>query len=149
MPEYNFELFADYFQFYLQDEGQEDLSLDWTEEETKDRVALAPNTIGVGTARNTTVPVTIEVRAAPPNEVLEQWDKVYECSIDVPSGKLVVAGCTDYLPDAARIEVAPGPYRARVYHGDLETLSEDGLEGEDYYKVILWPGKMAEPIVIR
>jgi len=50
----------------------------------------------------------------------------------------VGAGCTDYFPDAARIEFAPGSYRARIYHGSPSLLSEDALDGDDHYKVVLW-----------
>jgi hypothetical protein len=146
MPRYEFDLFADYFQFFLQDEEAEgDLSCSWTDEAIESGAALAPGTIGVGTARNMTVPVTIEVCDSAPDESFNEWDKVYECSIDVPSGKIVVAGCTDYWPDAARIEVAPGPYRARVYQGALDKLSENGLEGDDHYKVVLWPAALVQP----
>lgn len=46
---YMFDLFADYFQFYLQDEGADgDLSESWTQEATDRRLALAQGTIGVG-----------------------------------------------------------------------------------------------------
>jgi hypothetical protein len=69
-----------------------------------------------------------------------------ECSIEIPSGKIVVAGCTDYFPDAARIPVKPGNYRARIYYGDLNSLSEDGLDGGDHYKIVLWP---SDDMVVR
>jgi len=151
MPEYRYDLFADYFQFYLQDEQAEgDLSKSWTPQATEDRLALAPSTIGVGTARNMTVPVTVVVRDSPPaTDDFDQWDHICECSIDIPSGRLVVAGCTDYFRDAARIQIAPGEYRARIYHGDLDALSADELDGDDHYQVVLWPASYAEPEVIK
>jgi hypothetical protein len=67
MAEHHFDLFADYFQFYLQDEQADgDLSESWTKEATENLLALAPGTIGVGTVRNMTVPVMVEVRDSPP-----------------------------------------------------------------------------------
>jgi hypothetical protein len=52
-----------------------------------------------------TVPVEVEVLDRPPGgEDLRAWDQVHECAIDLPSGRLFVAGCTDSVPDAARIE---------------------------------------------
>lgn len=60
-------------------------------------------------------------------------------SIEVQSGRIVIAGCTDYFPEAKRLEVRPGTYRARIYYGDLDTLSQDGLAGNDHYRVVLWP----------
>jgi len=135
----SFELFADYFQFYIQDESSDgDLSNAWTDQATADLVALAPGVIGVGTARNMDVPVTIEIHDAEPSLSLDAWDQVAECDIAVPSGKLIVAGCTDYLRDAARISVPSGQYRARLLYAGLNTLSADGLDGADHYTVQLW-----------
>jgi len=51
----------------------------------------------------------------------------------------VIAGCTDYFPDAMRIPVPPAVYRVRVSYGGLDTLSDDGLEGDDHYRLQLWP----------
>jgi hypothetical protein len=134
-----FKLFADYFQFYLQDEGTKgDLSESWSQEAVDRLLALAPGTIGVGTARNMTVPVVVEIADDVPDEEADNWDQINECTIDVPSGRLVIARCTDYFPDAARIELPPGPYRARIYYGDLNVLNPNGLDGDDHYKVVLW-----------
>jgi len=144
------ELFADYYQFYLQDEqAKGDLSQAWTEQAVERLMALAPATVGVGTVRNMTVPVTIEVRRSEPADDLEAWDQVNDCSIEVSSGRLVVAGCTDYFPDARRVVVPPGCYRVRLFYGKLDRLSEDELEGDDLYRVVLWPGDPAEPRVIK
>lgn len=61
---YKFDLFADYFQFYLQDEwAGGDSGEIWTEEAAARLLALAPGVIVVGAVRNITVPVTIEIRA--------------------------------------------------------------------------------------
>jgi len=137
MPSYT--LFADYFQFYLQDEEADgNLGDAWTEQAVSDLLALAPGTIGIGTVRNMDVPVDVEILGGPPREDLAQWDHVMECGIDVPSGRLVIAGCADYFPDAARLHIAPGTYRARIHYGDLDSLSDDGLDGDDHYKVVLW-----------
>ena len=142
MPSYNYTLFADYHQFYLQDEGADgDLSNSWAEQTAKDLLAVAPGIIGVGTARNMDVPVEVEISDSEPADELDEWDHVTECGIEVPSGMIVVAGCLDYFPAAARIPVKAGNYRARIYYGSLKSLSEDGLDGDDHYKVILWPGE--------
>jgi hypothetical protein len=95
------------------------------------------------------VPVVVEVLESAPLETLDSWDHVVECSIDIPSGRMVVAGCTDYFPKARRIEVVPGTYRARVFYGQLNSLSEDGLEGDDHYRVALWPHPAEPPVVLK
>ena len=143
---YKFDLFADYFQFYLKDEGADgDLSENWTPEAVDRLLALGHGIIGIGTVRNMIVPVTVEIHDTEPDETLDEWDLTNECSIEISSGKLVVAGCTDYLPDAARIELSPGHYRVRIFYDGLKTLSADGLDGEDHYKVVLWRQPIGDP----
>src|SRR5688572_10494430 len=143
MSSYRYTLFADYFQFYLQDEKVDgNLSDAWTEQAVRDLLATAPGTIGVGTVRDMDVPVEVELLQSAPSESFDRWDQVNECDIEIKSGTIVIAGCTDYFPEAARIKVEPGSYRARVYYGKLNSLTEDGLEGDDHYKAALW---MSEP----
>jgi hypothetical protein len=135
------DLFADYFQFYLQDEQVDgDLSDSWTQEAVDRLLALAPGTIGVGTARNMDVPVTINIFDSEPKLPLDltQFDQINECDLEIGSGKIVVAGCTDYFPEAQRIEVQKGIYRVRIYYGNLDKLSEDGLDGDDFYEIHMW-----------
>lgn len=136
-----YEIFADFHQFYIQDEAANvDLSKAWTDAATKDMIAVVDGAIGIGTARNMEVPVTVEVHKDEPALDISAWDQVHECSLAVPSGKLVIAGCTDYFPNAERTQVKPGTYRVRVLYGGLKSLSPDGLDGEDHYVVQLWAG---------
>jgi len=146
-----FKLFADYFQFYLQDERvKTDLSESWTQEAVDRLLAVAPGMIGVGTVRNMIVPVVIEVSdEEPASDDASAWDQINECSLELQSGRIVVAGCTDYFPDAPRVDVKPGSYRARVCYGDLDSLSENGLEGRDHYKVVLWEAAPGPVKVIK
>ena len=87
------------------------------------------------------VPVTIkmfdiEPPFLPDNE--NEIGQINECDIEVNSGKIVIAGCTDYFPDAKRIDLKNGIHRARIYYGNLDKLSEGGLDGEDFYEIHLW-----------
>ncbi|KIU45908.1 MULTISPECIES: hypothetical protein [Bradyrhizobium] len=140
-------LFADYSQFYIQDESTADeLSAEWTPETTDRMLAAGSGVVRIGTVRNMHVPVSVQILEREPNDDSAGWDHIVEASLDVPSGRIAIAGCTDYFPDAARIDVAPGTYRVRVSYGGLDTLSEDGLEGDDRYRLQLWP---APPIAVR
>jgi hypothetical protein len=150
MRQLKLELFADYFQFYLQDESAPgDLSDSWGPEAVDRLLAVAPGTVGVGTVRDTTVPVVVEIRDAEPESDVEAWDHVTECGLEVPTGRIVIAGCTDYFPDATRIKVTRGSYRVRVSYGALDSLSKDGLRGDDHYRVQLWLGSSVEPRVLK
>ena len=134
------ELFADYFQFYLQDDDVKfgDMSDAWTEDAVQRlRIALVPHAIGVGTARNHTVPVDIEVLGDEPSINTEAWEHVVEADLAVQTGRIVVAGCTDSFPDAVRINVAPGLHRVRVLYGDRQP-STDSLGDLLRYRVELW-----------
>lgn len=147
MRSYDYNLFADYFQFYLQDETAEgDSSEAWTDEAFNDFVAVVPGMILIRTVRNMDVPVRLEILESEPSVDVDAWDHITECDIEVKSERLVIAGCTDYFAEAARIEVEPGHYRARIYYGDLDALSEDGLDGDDHYRIALWK---SEPKGVR
>lgn len=143
-------LFADYYQFYLQDEtASGDLSQAWSPEAVERMLAVADGVVGFGTLRNMQVGVTLEMLDEPPASDTAGFDHVVEGSLDARSGTLVVAGCTDYFPDAARFALAPGTYRVRLSISGADTLSEDGLEGEDHYLVQLWQAPLAEPAVLK
>lgn len=143
-------LFADYFQFYIQDDAAVgDLSSSWTEETVVRLLAIAPGTIGIGTVRNMHVPVTIEIHDREPEDDFSDWDHVVDATLDVSSGRIAVAGCTDYFPDAKRIEIPSGSYRVRASYGALDTLSKDGLSGDDHYRVQLWPGSPTAVQVLK
>ena len=108
--EHRFEIFADYFQFYLQDDDVSfgEQSQDWSERAVEKMLVTGPHLIGVGTARNMTVPVTIRICEAQPDIGNAGFDRVNECAIQIDTGRLVIAGCTDYFPDC-RLGDGVGP----------------------------------------
>ena len=133
------DLFADYFQFYIQDDDKEygDLSDAWTQSTVDNLLAIADHTIGIGTVRNMDVPVYISFVDKLPELDLTEWDRVNQSSISCKTGRLVVAGCTDYFPDAKRFEVKPGNYEVIIGYKNLDKISDDGLDGEDSYHLFL------------
>ena len=144
-------IFADYHQFYLEDEGSnfptENL---WDDEQAfLDMLATGPGSVAVGTARHYSVPVKVRVIDSEPEKNIDHWDHVTEASLSVPSGRLVVFGPTEYRPDAPRIAVEPSDYRVRVYYANLESVAANGIDGDDYYEVTLWPGEFAESRVLK
>ena len=150
MQSHQIKLFADYHQFYLQDEAADgDLSDAWNQDAVQRMLAVADGVVGIGTVRNMDVPVTIELLEAEPATDLASFDHVAEGSLVVVRGPLVVAGCTDYFPDAARFDLAPGTYRVRLLASGFDTLSEDGLDGQDHYLVQLWQAPSIEPTVLK
>lgn len=144
------ELLADYHQIYIADVAVAEDSYPevWNDEIIERRVNLAPGVIVVQTARNMPVPFRVELHDAKPGIALEAADHAVECGI-ATSGEIVIAGLTDYAPDAARAAVPPGELRAMIVSTGLGTLGEDGLEGDDAYVVHLWPGFGDEVVVLR
>lgn len=143
-----YEVFADYFQFYLWDEGKRpDAPTNYTEEDTKRRIKAGPFVVVIQPARNMTVPVEIEVADTPPTLAFAKWDHVAEASIELPSGRLEIHECTGGSIDV--LPVAPGTYRVRAYFGGLDTLSADGLDGDDRYSIFLWPAPFTSIEVLK
>lgn len=148
MQTHKLNIFADYHQFEIRDESSEsDFSDGWDEETIHTMlVATLPDAIGIGTARNATVPVEVVVDEQAPVDDFSEYDRVNECSLEVTSGRIVVSG-NEYYPEAKRIEVTPGTYRVRIYYKNLNTVTDDAeTEGEDEYKVVLWPQTPFEPM---
>ena len=136
-------IFAELFQIYVHDEQSEaDLSDAWDEDAEMCMIAVANNILGVRTQRDMDVAVIVEIASGEPEEDdLAEWDHVAQASIDVPSGRLVVSGPTEDYDMAQRIDIAPGRYIVRVYFGMLEEVDEEGFEGDDFYKLVLWRGE--------
>ena len=144
----SYEIFADYFQFYLWDEGkQPDAPTDYTEEDSKCRVKAAPFVVVILPARNMSVPVEVEIADAAPTLAFESWDHIAEASIALPSGRLEIHECTGGSIDV--LPVMPGTYRMRAYFGGLDSLSDDALDGDDQYRIFLWPAPFAPVAVLK
>ena len=93
------------------------------------------------------VPVELEIVACEPEPEFEPWDHIAEASLELPSGRLEIHECTGGPID--QISLQPGTYRIRAYYGGLNEISEDGLEGNDHYKLVLWPAPSASVLVLK
>jgi hypothetical protein len=143
-----YDVFADYFQFYLQDEVERpEAPTDYTEEDIGRRIKAARFVVVIQPVRNMTVPVEVEVTDASPALVLEDWDHIAEASLELPSGRLEIHECTGGSIDV--LPVPPGTYRARACFGGLDSLSHDGLDGDDRYRIVLWPAPFAPVQVLK
>tara|TARA_R110002072_G_scaffold220630_1_gene377942 strand:+ start:131 stop:628 length:498 start_codon:yes stop_codon:yes gene_type:complete len=145
MTIHQFDIFADYFQLYLMDdEAKDDTSEIWTDEALDIKLAIAQNTVAVGTYRNVDVKFELEVVESEPKVDLSAWDHASLGFISFPSGKCAVFGCTDYLPDAKRIELPKGNYALLFLAKGLDSITVEWEPADDLYKVILWPSNSKE-----
>jgi hypothetical protein len=58
-------------------------------------------------------------------------------------------GCTGYFPDAPRIEVLPGTYRALAVMSGIESIQTEWDPADDKYTVYLWPGAARPPKLLK
>jgi hypothetical protein len=149
-------LFADYFQLHVMDEdAEDDLGDVWTPQALADALAVAEQTLGIGTEANTHVAVTVQVLDQPPNDDSDSFDHVVEASIEIPTGRIAVLGCTDYLPDAARFDVPKGFVRVRASRANLANVLQPGEDGYDapeaaeQVHLTIWPATYGAPAVIK
>lgn len=145
---YRFQPLADHYQFHVQDAEATDGLIDgdsWSNEASeRTRIAVAPHAIAVGTARYDFVPVTLEIRAAPPAfESLDAYDHVVEADLELPSGRLAMTGCTQLPSEVDPVVLRPGRYRLRIaYEPDARPrgVPDDRKPGEYLtYRLTLWP----------
>lgn len=142
----NYRVFADYFQFYLWDgEIRPFPPTDYTDTDVERRVKTDSHLVVVLPARNMEVPVEFEVLDRESDPEIEKWDHVAEASLDLPSGKLEIHECTG--GSIATVTVKPGVYRVRACFGSLNDISENGLYGNDHYRIEIWPAPFA-PITV-
>ena len=143
-----YEIFADYHQFYLWDHGESPSpAVDYSDEDVARRIKAAPHLVVIQPERNMSVPVEVEIADREPDWSPDAWDHVAEASLDLPSGRLEIHECAGGSVDI--LALAPGSYRVRALFGGLDTLSEDGLDGEDHYRLVLWPAPFAPVTVLK
>lgn len=147
---FSFTITIDHSQFYVED-GTLPAEADvWTDRALADHISTAPGLIAVLIGRfGGDTRIAVEISETRPDESFEPWDQVVECAIHLPSGSLTIyAPETTGLPENPRITVPPGSYRALVYWGGLDSIpDETGYEGDDHYKIALWPGEVIQPII--
>jgi hypothetical protein len=142
------EVFADYNQFYLWDSKMtREAPEDYTAEDVQRRIKTGPYVVVIQPERNMNVPVTLEIHDSEPFIDVNAWDHIAEASLHLPSGNLQVHECTG--GPVADFTVAPDWYRVRSMHGGFDTIAEVGTDGDDYYKVALWPADPMDIVVIK
>ena len=141
-------IFADYHQFYVQDGGIDpDAPTEWTEEDVKRRVKEANNVVVLCPVRNSDTRVDIEVRSGEPHFGRDAFDHLVLASLELPTGYLQVHECTG--GEKLKLSVSPGWYRVLFRGAKLGEGSENGLDGNDFYQVILWPAIPGPLVVLK
>ncbi|MFF8650330.1 hypothetical protein ACF06D_19145 [Streptomyces griseoluteus] len=139
-------LFADYFQLHvINEDAEDDLGEAWTHEAVSDRIAVSERALGIGTETNVDVEVLVALLGHPPGDDTLAFDHVVEASLQVPSGRIAVLGCTDYLPDAARFDVPAGFVRVRASRANPEDIPP----AIERVHLQIWPAPYSAPAVLK
>ncbi len=147
---HTFNVFADYFQFIVQDESSDDdFGEIWTPDALAAQTAFGRSAVCPGTLRNVAVPVEVIVDESDPEIDLATVDHAVEGSIEVPTGRIVVMGCTQYFPDAPRFEIRAGTYRALAVMSGTHSIKNEWEPADDKYVVYLWPGAARPPRLLK
>jgi hypothetical protein len=144
--------YAGYRQFYLSSDRRNPGIAEpefWTEEASRERLAVAPFTLAIGTDTYGEVPVDVEVLDSASQLSIDDWDHVVEASFEVTSGVIEVSGCPD-SEMSARIEVEPGIYIVRVFcRGLSEAPDDSGTYSGDSYLIQLWRSEHRKRTVLK
>jgi hypothetical protein len=146
---HTYNIFADYFQILITDAKLKEWIDTFTDEDIDRLLTVGREMITISTVRNMTVPFILEIHDQEPPKDFAEWQHVVEGSMNIPSGVLIVLSPTMAQADTEDISVIPGMYRLRSYARGLDTLSEDGLDGSDEYRAVLWPAPWQPLEVIK
>src|SRR4051794_11275372 len=91
----NLELFADYRQFYLWDQGMNpEAPTDYTDEDVNRKIKVGPHVFVINPERDMTVKVEVEIHDTEPAYNPNDWDHIAEASLHLATGRLAVEECT-------------------------------------------------------
>jgi hypothetical protein len=130
---------ADYYQIQvLDEESATDLADFWTEEAAAEGIVTANDALAIITSTNLRVDVSVDVLQHEPSAPDTTAGHLVEGNLRVSSGRIVVMGCTDYLPDATRVDVGPGWHRVRAVLSSTQAAAEEPAVGERV-RLSIWP----------
>lgn len=145
MAVHRFTIFADYFQFIVQDEdSKDDFGALWNDDAVAMMVAAGETALSLGTLRNVDVPVELHVVEEPPEIRWEKFDHAVEGAFTSPSGKVAVMGSTEFFPDASRVEIQPDSYRFIYLVSGVRTIRTEWDPADDLYSLYIWPAARRE-----
>ena len=145
-----FELFADYFQLLLIDASPEsEAPTTWSKEAVAHMLTFGRNSVSLGTLRNVIVPFELHIHLSEPRFDPATFDHVVTGSLSVPSGELVVMGCTDSFADAARVKLTAGTYQFVYVVTGVDTITDESALAHDKYALHCWSGPTRQPLTIK
>ena len=137
---YKLNFYTQYNQFYIADKsspkntGSRDF---WTDEAYETRLAMGEGVLGVGTECYGPVKGELDILDTCIAEIdSSRFDHIVEGGLDLSSGLLQVLDCPNTSVEL-EVNIKPGKYRVRIYSSNLASVHGD--EGDDYYRIEIWP----------
>jgi hypothetical protein len=147
---YRLDFYTQYGQFYLSSDSGTGLTFDstnWTDSAYSDRLALLKNTVVIFTQSYGPIKGEIDILDGKNDNIdFTKYDHVVEGGLGIKSGILQVLNCPNTAVELG-ITLKPSTYRIRVYSSNLDSV--DGDEGNDYYKIEIWPDTNMERKVLK
>jgi len=154
MP-HEFRLQADHFQIFVGDRDAGPLVDTWTLWDSGALIGSiegAPEMFGMTVARyGGTVCVEVEVAAGPRPAPSAPWERLGDFRLGVPSGEVILWRPEGEASEAtARVSLPPGRYAGEVFARDRDrVVDEFDEDGEDRYRLVLWPEDVKSTVDIR
>lgn len=142
--------YTSHHQFYIYDKdsagdtGSENF---WTEDASNDRLVTEDGILGIGTECYGPVKGEVSLLGMPRSNLnLDEYDHIVEAGIEVTSGIIQVIDCPSSNIEL-ELNVNPGTYRVRIYSLNLASVEYD--EGNDFYKIEIWPDTEMKRMVLK
>lgn len=97
---------------------------------------------------NFRTPMRLEVWSAEPSDDRDQWDHEVDADFDVPDGRIYFMASGGGTADVSA-DIPAGRYRARISGRGFTALGHAGADGNDSYRLRLWPRGQREDPVLR
>jgi 8-oxo-dGTP pyrophosphatase MutT (NUDIX family) len=95
-------------------------------------------------------PLRLEVWSAEPPDDREDWDHEVDADLDVPEGLLLIAGPPAHTKtEVIEANVPADSYRVRISGRGFTELGTAGADGDDSYRLRLWPRSQVNAPVLR
>ncbi|NCI50328.1 hypothetical protein GWC95_10375 [Sediminibacterium roseum] len=139
-----------YQQFYLSDKEspkKTDSDSFWTSEAHNHRLAIEDGILGIGTACYGHVKGEVNIlKNEEAKNDYTKYDHIVEGSIKISSGVMQVLDCPN-VNSELEIKLPNGSYRVRIYSSNLRSVVGD--DGDDYYRIDIWPDSKIGRAVLK
>ncbi len=123
--------------YFSDDDAQVDADALWKDILPQQMLVAGDGVFSVRAELDCYVKVLVAVRETELELAEAEFTLLGGCLLDVPSGRIVIAGSAELFPDAARIPVSPALYRVAVYAGSLDTIYGGLRKSQNCLRVVL------------